>query len=79
MKYYTLDAVVNGVNVKLKRSAFTSRDEAIDYMFEYYRNHYLYSLEVSDEHIVGNDKHSIEYVCNFHNRFTVTRHLTANN
>ena len=79
MKYYTLDAVVNGSNVKLKRFAFTSRDEAIDYMFEYYRDHYLFTLEVADEHIVGNDKHSIEYVCNFHNRFTVTRHMTASN
>ena len=77
MKYYTLDAVVNGSNVRLKRSAFTTRDEAIDYMFDYYQDHYLYGLEVVDEHVVGDNKNSIEYVCNFHNRFTVTRHLTA--
>ena len=77
MKYYTLEAVVNGSNVKLKRNAFTSRSEAIEYMFKYYENHYMYALEVNDEHIVDNNRHQIEYVCDFHNRFTVTRHLTA--
>ena len=77
MKYYTLDAIVNGHSVKLKRNAFTSRDDAINYMFEYYSEHYLYSLEVNEENIVGNDRHCIEYVCDFHNRFTVTRHVTA--
>lgn len=77
MKYYTLSAVVNGSNVHLKRSAFASRDEAINYMFKYYEDHYLYSLQVRDEHIVGDNKHSIEYVCNFHNRFTITRQMAA--
>ena len=77
MKYYTLSAVVNGSNVRLKRNAFATRDEAISYMFKYYEDHYLYSLQVHDEHVVGDNKHSIEYVCNFHNRFTVTRQLTA--
>ena len=77
MKYYTLEAVVNGSNVKLKRNAFTSRNDEIEYMFKYYEEHYLYSLEVNDEHIVDNNRHKIEYVCDFHNRFTVTRHLTA--
>ena len=77
MKYYTLDAVVNGSNVRLKRSAFTSRSEAIDYMFKYYNDHFIYNLEVNEEHIVGDNKHSIEYVCNYYNRFTVTRHVTV--
>ena len=74
MKYYLLTAVVNGKPVKLKRAMFATRNEAIDYMFNYYEQHYLYSLQVEDEHIVGDNKHSIEYVCNFHNRFTVTRY-----
>ncbi len=73
MKYYTLEAIVKGRPVKLKRAMFISRSEAINYMFDYYEKHYLYGLEVNDEHIVDGNKHSIEYVCNFHNRFTVTR------
>ena len=74
MKYYLLTAVVNGKPVKLKRAMFSTRNEAIDDMFNYYEQHYLYSMQVEDEHIVGDNKHSIEYVCNFHNRFTVTRY-----
>lgn len=73
MRYYTLNAVVNGRNVRLKRELFSSRSDAINYMFDYYNKNYLYSLEVRDEHIVGGNKHSIEYVCNYQNRFTVTR------
>ena len=76
MKYYTLYAIVNGKHVKLKRNCFESRDQAINYMFDYYEKHYLYNLEVEDEHIVNDNKHSIEYVCNFHNRFIVTRYQT---
>ena len=74
MKYYTLTAVVNGQNVKLKRAIFASRSDAIDYMFDYYEKHYLYSLAVREENMVGDNKHSVEYVCNYQNRFTVTRH-----
>ena len=77
MKYYTLSAVVNGSNVRLKRNAFATRNDAIDYMFKYYDDHSLYSLQVRDEHIVGDNKHSIEYVCNYHNRFTITREVIA--
>ena len=75
MKYYTLTAIVNGRNVKLKRSLFTSRSEAIDYMFDYYEKNNIFNLEVSEEYPVDGNKHCIEYVCNFHNRFTVTRSL----
>lgn len=74
MKYYELSAVVNGQNVRLKRSLFTSRDDAINYMFDYYNSHNLYSLEVEDEYALNGDKHNIEYVCDYHNRFIVTRH-----
>lgn len=73
MKYYTLTAIVNGHDAKLKRAMFSSRNDAINYMFDYYEKHSLYGLEVRDEHIVGDNKHSVEYVCNYHNRFTVTR------
>ena len=73
MKYYTLTAIVNGQQARLKRNMFTTRSDAINYMFDYYEKNNMFALEVSDEHPVNGNKHSIEYVCNFHNRFTVTR------
>lgn len=73
MKYYTLEAIVQGRPVKLKRSMFASRTEAINYMFDYYEDHYLYNLQVNDEYSVNDNKHSIEYYCNFNNRFIITR------
>lgn len=78
MNYYKLTAVVNGQDVRLKRSYFSTRSEAINYMFDYYEKHYLYGLEVMDEHPVDGNKHDVEYVCDFHNRFTITRnHIEA--
>lgn len=73
MKYYTLEAIVQGRPVKLKRSMFASRTEAINYMFNYYEEHYLYNLQVNDEYPVNDNKHSIEYYCSFNNRFIITR------
>ena len=73
MKYYTLEAIVQGRPVKLKRSMFTSRTEAINYMFDYYEEHYLYNLQVRDEYPVDDNKHRIEYYCSFNNRFIITR------
>lgn len=73
MKYYTLEAIVQGRPVKLKRSMFASRTEAINYMFDYYEEHYLYNLQVRDEYPVNDNKHSIEYYCSFNNRFIITR------
>ena len=73
MKYYTLTATVNGKNAKLKRWVFATRDDAINYMFDYYDKHYLYGLNVRDEYPVDGDKHKTEYVCSFNNRFTINR------
>ena len=73
MKYYNLSAVINGDPVKLKRTMFSSRDDAIEYMFDYYDKHYLYSLRVNDTHPVDDNKHKIEYVCDFYNRFVISR------
>ena len=73
MKYYTLEAIVKGRPVKLKRSMFTSRSEAINYMFDFYEKHYLYSMQVRDEYPLEDNKHRIEYYCDFNNRFIVTR------
>lgn len=73
MKYYTLTAIVDGRYVKLKRCLFSTRNEAIDYMFDYYRKNYMFDLEVRDEYPVDGNKHNIEYVCNYQNRFTIAR------
>ena len=73
MKYYTLEAIVKGEPVKLKRSMFASRSEAINYMFDYYEDHYLYNLQVKEEYPICGNKHRIEYYCDFYNRFIVTR------
>lgn len=73
MKYYTLEAIVQGRPVKLKRSMFASRTEAINYMFNYYEEHYLYNLQVREEYPVDDNKHRIEYYCSFNNRFIITR------
>ena len=75
MKYYELSAVVDGDRVNLRKSTFSSREGAINYMFKYFDEHYLYGLQVEDEHIVNGNKHSVEYVCNHYNRFTVTRQI----
>lgn len=73
MKYYTLEAIVQGRPVKLKRSMFASRTDAINYMFDYYEEHYLYNLQVREEYPVDDNKHRIEYYCSFNNRFIITR------
>ena len=73
MKIYKLDAIVDGNSVNLKRNYFASRDDAIEYMFNYYKKHYLYNMAVEEEYPVNSDKHCIEYVCDYYNRFTVSR------
>lgn len=73
MKYYTLEAIVKGRPAKLKRSMFASRSDAINYMFDFYEKHYLYNMQVRDEYPLEDNKHRIEYYCDFNNRFIVTR------
>lgn len=73
MKYYELKAVVDGDTAKLKRNLFATRGDAINYMFKYYRMHYIYNLQVVDEYPINGNKHNIEYVCDFYNRFTINR------
>ena len=77
MKYYTLTAIVNGKTEHLRRSIFSSRDEAINYMFDYYEKHYLFDKQVNDEYSVDGDKHNIEYVCDHFNRFRIARKVYA--
>lgn len=67
---YSLTAIVNGKNIKVKKY-FKSRSEAINFMFDYYENNYLYNMQVEDEYEKA--QHTIEYVCDYNNRFTVAR------
>lgn len=72
MKRYTLQAVIDGEIKGFKRK-FASRDEAIEYMFNYYSDHYYQNIQVDEEYCVNDNKHDIEYVCDYYNRFRVTR------
>ena len=72
MKFYTLEAVVRGTNYKFDRK-FESRNEAIDYMFNFYNKMFAYNMEVNDEYAIDGNKHNVEYVCDQTNRFSINR------
>ncbi len=72
MNKYTLEAVVDGDTIHFNRT-FKSRDEAIDYIFHYYDKHFLVNLEVNEEYFIDDNKHNIEYVCDYYNRFRIAR------
>ena len=72
MKFYTLNAVVRGKNVKIDK-IFNTREDAINYMFKYYNRHFLYGLEVNEEYSIDGNKHNVEYVCNDYDRFRINR------
>ena len=68
---YAAYGVVNGRDVCLKKK-YTSRNAAIDGMFDYFdKNLYVDNMQVQEEII--KEKHVIEYVCNNNTRFTVAR------
>ncbi len=73
MKKYMLTAIIDG-NTTLTRE-FKSRSQAIDYIFNYYTRHNYISLYVEDEYYVNGDKHNIEYVCDYNNRFRIAREI----
>ena len=72
MKSYKLTAVVEGEYVAFNRK-FKSRTDALDYIFTYYNKHYLENLCIDEEYYVNENKHNIEYVCDYNNRFRITR------
>ena len=69
---YTLEAIINGKTTKFERK-FASRQSAIDYMFDYLDRAYIYDKQITDEYSVGDNKHKVEYVCDYYTRFIVTR------
>ena len=77
MKYYTLETILNGKTEKIAK-LFTSRNQAINYAFDYFEKKTLNpELQVEDEFVIDNNKHNIEYVLNYYDRFRVNRVQTA--
>lgn len=72
MNNYTLEAVVDGKFIRFNRT-FHSRDEAINYIFRYYDNHFMENLRVNEEYYIAENKHDIAYVCDYYNRFRIAR------
>ena len=77
MKYYTLETIANGKTEVINRK-FQSRDQAINYAFDLFEKaQYNDSLQLEDEFNINNDKHNVEYVLTYHNRFRVNRVQTT--
>ncbi len=72
MKVYKIkDAYIKNQHVDIEKT-FASRVEAINYMFDYYNDHFIYNVELEDEYMQGN-KHNIHYVISQDNSFNVVR------
>ena len=70
MRVYKIeDAYIRNEHVDIEKT-FESRVEAINYMFDYYNNHYIYNVELEEEYPQGN-KHNIHYVISPENSFNV--------
>lgn len=67
MKYYSLNYSTALKSVVSKKK-FKSRNAAINYAF----NQFASGTQLDYEHKLGN-KHTIEYVCNNHTRFIISR------
>ena len=76
MKYYTLETINNGRTVKIHKK-FTTRDQAIDYAFAYFESRYNDGLQVEDVYNIADNKHNVEYVLDYYNRFRINRVLTG--
>ena len=74
MKYYTLQAIINGERKTFSKT-FTSRQKAIDFMFDYLERAYIFDKQIEEEYAVGNDKHNVEYVCDYSTRFIINRSI----
>lgn len=77
MKYYTLETILNGKTERISKR-FASRTEAINYAFDYFeKKTYNTEFQVEDEYVINNNKHNIEYVLNYYDRFRVNRVTAA--
>ena len=71
MNRYTLEAVIDDKNISFNK-LFKTRDDALNYMFKYLDKHFIYNFDVKETYSVNN-KHEIEYVSDFSNRFLISR------
>ena len=69
--YKIKDAYIRNEHVDIKK-VFATRAQAINYMFDYYNNHYIYNVELEEEYPQDN-KHDIHYVIDQYDSFNVTR------
>ena len=72
MNKYSLEAVVEGRFIRFAKK-FSSRNSAINYIFNYYSSHNLLDLRVNEEYFVNDNKHDIAYVYDYDNRFRISR------
>lgn len=72
MKYYTLQAIINGES-KVFSNKFASRENAMDFMFNYLDRAYLFGKQIEEEYAVGNNKHNVAYVCDPNTSFIIRR------
>lgn len=71
-KRYSLEAVVEGQLIKFNHQ-FKTRDQALNYIFNYYARHQLLDLKVNEEYFVNDNKHDVAYVYDYDNRFRISR------
>ena len=72
MKKYELEAIVDGKEVTFNHD-FDSRISALNFIFNYYNKRTALEFVVNDEFYVRGDKHNIEYVNDYSNRFRISR------
>ena len=71
-KVYKVEAVIDGRNVAFNRE-FDSRNSAMNYIFGYCNEHCSINPAIKDEYQIGDDKHNIEYLMDYYNRFRICR------
>ena len=72
MKKYILEAIVEGERIRFEKE-FNSRREALDYFFDYYYKCDAEDFRINEEYYINDNKHNIEYVCDYNNRFRICR------
>lgn len=68
MKYYTLYGFINSSSFRINKK-FKTRDDAINYAFKLLPSYCQVEAEIA------HSKHSIEYICDNYNAFTVSRQV----
>ena len=72
MKQYVLEAVIEGEAKRINK-VFSSRREALNYFFDYYYRFDAEDFRINEEYYINENKHNIEYVYDYNNRFRICR------